>query len=73
MTLVLLIISIILKSKKKRIKDEIEEVTEELIEINSGEEVIPLYNSNLDLLPTLIFHFDYDGPINEDLYDKLKE
>jgi hypothetical protein len=32
-----------------------------------------LYNSNLDLLPTLIFHFDYDGPINEDLYDKLKE
>ena len=32
-----------------------------------------MYNSNLDLLPTLIFHFDYDDPINEDLYDKLKE
>ena len=37
------------------------------------EEVIPIYNPKLNLLPTIILTVDYDGKINEELYNNLKK
>ena len=37
------------------------------------EEVIPIYNPKLNLLPTIILTVDYNGEINEELYNNLKK
>ena len=37
------------------------------------EEIIPIFNPKLNLLPTIILTVDYDGKINEELYNNLKK
>lgn len=37
------------------------------------DKVTPIYNQKLSLLPTIIVHVDYDGEINEELYNNLKK
>ena len=33
----------------------------------------PIYNEKLNLLPTIVVHVDYDGEINEELFNNLKK
>ena len=40
-------------------------------ELNSANNVIPIYNPNFNLLPTIILCIDYDCKIDEKLYDIL--
>jgi len=63
--------------KKKLERQKLLDIEENLQKIKSNEikkeNIIPLFNPKLNLLPVIILYVECDCIINEDLYDKIKE
>ena len=59
-------------NRNQLLKEEIEDNKIKLIEIKK-ENIIPLFNPKLNLLPVISLYIDCNCNINEALYDKLKK